>query len=138
MQRPGGADPLPRRSGAHPGGRAQPALRGRRGGAALGAGGAAGVHRREAAQPVGIELVAQPLHGHDLGGQQRVAELVEVVGGEPGGRGGQPLQPRRQPTLGAHGQPLHACGQPLWPCGQPLWPCGQPAQPRGRPSDAGF
>ncbi len=116
MQRPGGADPLPRRRGAHPGGRAQPALRGRRGGADLGARGAAGVHRREAAQLDGFELVAQPLHGHDLGGQQRVAELVEVVGGELADRGGQPLQPRRQPTLGAH---------------------GQPARPRGRPSDAG-
>jgi hypothetical protein len=77
----------------------------------FGATSAAGVDHREQAQPDGVELAGQPVQGHDLGGQQRVAELVEVVGGELADRRGQPLQPRRQPTLGAR-------RQPAWPRGR--------------------
>jgi hypothetical protein len=96
VQRPGGADRAASTGGTKAQGGAQPA--GGRGGlhAGLGAGGAARVHRREAAQPGAVELVGQPPQRQDIGGQLGVAEPGRVVGGQLGDGRSQPFQPSRE------------------------------------------
>jgi hypothetical protein len=132
VQRPGDPDALGGVGGAQPGPAAQPARGGDRLNAVLGAGGTAGVHRGQLAQPLALQPLQQPPQHQYPRGRLGVGLAGEVLAGELIDRRRQAAEacgPLHRTCVRVHGGTLPAAG------GQAKGPppiCGYRGSWRGR------